>query len=205
MSMNNKLYQLNKEIWLCRKCPRFNFVSMPGYFPDKLEVLFIGRNPGQLHKRTSGWDDNLFVNLWSFDDFQKMYMQGLFEAPLGKYINSLVRDTIVWGLTNICKCRTPDNLPLAKEEIETCRQFLIDQILLSKPKIIVTFGAASFNWWFPNKVLEQYVNDIINIRLSYSNNSIPLIPLYHPASFNYDLLKIKDTQSVLYKARERYV
>ena len=44
-------------------------------------------------------------------------------------------------VTNICKCRPPENRPPEREEAAACMHWLKDQIRLVNPKIIVLVGA----------------------------------------------------------------
>jgi len=195
--MNQDLYELNKKIWKCRRCSRLFSPSQPGYFPDNLEILFIGRNPGQLYVRKSGWNDYDFIDIQDFDKFQKEYYLGLKESPVGKFILRIMPKEIIWGLTNICKCRSPNDSLLSKEEIENCRFYLQQQILISKPKSIVIMGSQPFNWWFPKYRIKDYVNTIQYIKLSYSDEQIPMLILYHPSSRKCDPVFIREKIQIL--------
>jgi len=163
---------------------------MPGYFTKDTKALFIGRNPGQLYERKSGWSDNKYATLNEYGLFQIAYAKGLMEAPLGKFISKLVDGTSVqWGLTNICKCRTPDDSPLSVEEIENCREYLTKQIILTDPQLIVTFGVQAWAWFSPTP-LAQMMSEDIQMRVECmhvqpSSREYIIFPMYHPASLKY--------------------
>src|SRR6185503_18807254 len=121
---SNTLKELNQKIWKCNKCTGCDFPSMAGYFPKNLDVLVIGQNPGQLHKRKSGWDDSEYAfNDEDWSKFQQDYAKGLMEAPLGKWLNDGFQGRVIWGLTNIVKCRTESNL-VDFEMQANCRPWL---------------------------------------------------------------------------------
>lgn len=197
--MNGDLYNLNKAIWECRKCERFDFASQPGYFSECTKILFIARNPGQLYVRKSGWSDFEFINLENFDSFQKGYSKGILEAPIGKFIMSILPEKYMelWSITNIAKCRTPNDSALSPLEIDNCRPFLQEQILLCKPLLIVTMGGPAFNWWYPELKLSDYVNEITTVKLSYATTKVPLLHIYHPSSFRINRAILKNKVSEL--------
>jgi uracil-DNA glycosylase len=52
-------------------------------------------------------------------------------------------------ITNIVKCRPPENRDPKPDEIKTCSPYLFEQIKKMKPKIIITLGRFSFNFLVP--------------------------------------------------------
>lgn len=46
-------------------------------------------------------------------------------------------------ICNAIKCRPPDNRTPTSQELETCRPYLEQQILLTKPKVIVALGKSA--------------------------------------------------------------
>jgi len=156
---------------------------MAGYFPKGAEILFIGTNPGQLNKRQSGWDDTSYSDSEEWSEFQRGYAKGLFEAPMGKWIQKGMNDRRDWAFTNIVKCRTPDNAPPSLEEISTCRPWLQNQIKLTKPKIIITLGASAYNWFDTIISMDR----VRGMPLSINNLFFTgiLIPMDHPAYQRY--------------------
>ena len=74
------------------------------------------------------------------------------------------------------KCRPPNNRDPEKDEIEKCLPFLLKQIEIIKPEIIVTLGRIS------TSVLLNSNERINNLRGKFYNlNGIKLMPTFHPA------------------------
>jgi len=156
---------------------------MAGYFPKNLDVLVIGQNPGQLHKRKSGWDDSEYAfNDEDWSKFQQDYAKGLMEAPLGKWLNDGFQGRVIWGLTNIVKCRTESNL-VDFEMQANCRPWLQQQLLRLKPRIILILGAQAWAWWKVLYSIDRAEGKLFYTERKYFNGLI--MPLYHPAYKKY--------------------
>lgn len=96
-------------------------------------------------------------------------------------------------ITNIVKCRPPNNRDPKPEEIKTCQKYLIEQIKQMKPNIIVTLGRFSFNFLVPEKTITEWRWNFYRIqwiqgkKLDFS----PLVlAIYHPAVALYNPSKI---------------
>lgn len=156
---------------------------MPGYFPKETEILFIGANPGQLNKRESGWDDAEYAEDEDWSVFQQGYAKGLFEAPMGKWIQEGMGGSKAWSFTNVIKCRTPENKAPNPEEIGNCRPWLEQQISLKKPKAIVTLGGTAWSWFDPLITMDRVLGTTCGISRHFYEGII--MPLYHPAYLRY--------------------
>jgi len=80
-------------------------------------------------------------------------------------------------IANIVKCRPPNNRVPTLEEVSACKPYLMDQIALIKPKIIVALGSTSYH-----HLTDDYDMPISKIRgevLEYGDAK--LIPTYHPS------------------------
>ena len=84
-------------------------------------------------------------------------------------------------ITNILKCKTPNNRDPLRSEINNCNSYLLKQIELIKPKIIVALGKVS-----GNSLLNK--DDSLNKMRStfHKFNSIPLKVTYHPVTLLND-------------------
>jgi DNA polymerase len=80
-------------------------------------------------------------------------------------------------LTNVLKCKTPSNRDPLLSEVNNCNSYLLKQIEIIKPKIIVALGKVAgkslLNKDLPLKELRSQF---------YEFNSIPLKVTYHPQS-----------------------
>jgi len=79
-------------------------------------------------------------------------------------------------ITNIVKCRPTDNREVSPTEAHTCQPFLLKQIKLIKPKIIVTLGATAYYY------LTGDETNIYKVRGTlHKQNDYILVPTYHPS------------------------
>jgi DNA polymerase len=79
-------------------------------------------------------------------------------------------------ISNIVKRRPPENRDPLPEEIEAYKPYLGKQIEIIKPKIIVTLGRFSMNYFLP---LAKISNDHGKI---FPQKDFLIYPLYHPAA-----------------------
>lgn len=79
-------------------------------------------------------------------------------------------------ITNVVKCRPPDNRDPEADEIESCRPWLEQQLELVDPKVIVTLGK------FASQLLLQSREGITRLRgRCYEFGGRILVPTVHPA------------------------
>ena len=84
-------------------------------------------------------------------------------------------------LTNICKCRPPENRDPLPEEIKECWSWLEKQIAIIEPGIIVTLGKYSLNCFIPEAKISEIHGQLIDIEIK-KIGKIKLFPLHHPAA-----------------------
>lgn len=151
---------LKKEVKNCKKCTLFksrkNIVFGEGNLYAKL--MFIGEAPGK------------------YEDLSGKPFVGDAGKLLSKIIDAmhLKREDVY--ICNILKCRPPNNRDPLPEEVEKCLPFLIKQIELIKPEIIVTLGKIS------TSVLLNTSEKINKLRGKFYNyKGIKLLPTFHPA------------------------
>jgi DNA polymerase len=146
----------------CTKCPlhaqgRTN--PVPGAGPYTAEIMFIGEGPG-------------------FNEDK----QGLpFVGQSGRLLEELLamiglnRSQVF--ITNVVKCRPPENRDPLPEEVSTCtNSYLFEQIKLIDPKVIVTLGRFSMGLFFPDAKITQ-----IHGRAKWVDGRA-VLPLFHPAA-----------------------
>ncbi len=91
-------------------------------------------------------------------------------------------------ITNTVKCRPPNNRTPYKEEIEACLPYLLEEISILSPKIIVTLGRVSGE--AIRSTLGLRWRGITNERrvvkeIEYDSKKIKLLSTYHPAAALY--------------------
>ncbi|MGN0468571.1 MAG: uracil-DNA glycosylase family protein [Acutalibacteraceae bacterium] len=123
------MYKTIEELELacreCQKCPlgktRTNLVFSAGRSDSK--IMFVGEGPGQQ------------------EDLQGLAFVGKSGQLLDKYLEVIDLDrTKNIYITNIVKCRPPNNRDPKEEESEMCIDWLRSQVRFIRPKIIVCLG-----------------------------------------------------------------
>jgi uracil-DNA glycosylase len=129
-----KLDSLNQQVRTCRLCRlcRTRLNGVPGDGNDHAEVLFIGEGPG----------------------FHEDREARPFVGPAGQFLDELLeiaglRRSDVY-ITNVVKCRPPQNRDPLPDEIDACAPYLERQIATIDPVLIVTLGRFSMGRFFPN-------------------------------------------------------
>ena len=135
---------------------RINLVFGEGN--PKADLLFIGEGPGADEDATG----RPFV--------------GAAGKLLDKIIEAIGLKRGDVYITNVVKCRPPNNRKPTTEEIAACEPFMFREIDVVKPKVIVTLGAT------PLFSLLRVKEGITKVRGSfYSYKGIPVMATFHPA------------------------
>lgn len=136
----NKDIELNKlkvECENCQKCElgktRTNIVFSDGSCEAK--ILLIGEAPGADEDATGT----------------------PFVGRAGKYLSALIEESGLdrkkdFYICNTVKCRPPENRVPTDEEKQLCENFLLEQIKIVKPKVIVLCGATSAKSFLGKKI-----------------------------------------------------
>lgn len=100
-------------------------------------------------------------------------------------------------ISNVVKCRPPNNRPPALNEISTCKKILLEkEIEIVAPKIICTVGMSALNALIPTK---QPLGLLRGKLLYYKN--ILIFPTFHPA---YILRNNKELEKFINDLKEAY-
>ena len=81
-------------------------------------------------------------------------------------------------ITNIVKCRPPKNRDPKPEEAAACENYLMRQISLIQPKIILTVGRIAAHNLLKT---DLRVGALRGKRFEYADTGIPVVVTYHPA------------------------
>lgn len=167
--MPKNFERLNQQIKKCKKCLlwRTRTQAVPGEGSLRVKILIIGESPGQEEDKQG----QPFCG-----------RAGRFLDELLKLAN-LRREKIY--ITNVIKCRPPDNRTPKKEEVEKCRTWLEEQIKILKPKLIITLGCSALNWFFPNLKISKVHGQILKIsknKFSTFNFKFLIFSTFHPAA-----------------------
>jgi DNA polymerase len=165
MSKQTQLEKLNLEISQCTQCSlragcqRVVF----GTGNAQAKIMFIGEAPGKK-------EDELGIPF-----------VGSTGRILDKMLESIQLKRGDVYLTNLCKCRPPENRDPLPTEIQTCSTWLEKQIQLINPEIIVTLGRYALNYFLPQAKISQVHGDISEINIE-KIGKVKLFPLHHPAA-----------------------
>ena len=104
-------------------------------------------------------------------------------------------------IANIVKCRPPNNRTPLPEEREACRPYLLEQIRIAEPKIMILLGATA---------IQGLVDPKAKIGASRGHwltwQGIQIMPTYHPAALlrnpSYKAVVWEDLKLVIEKYRE---
>ena len=115
--------------------------------------------------------------------------QGLpFVGASGRFLNEmleaagLVRSDVY--ITNIVKYRPPNNRDPLPEEKKAFWPYLMRQLEIIQPKVIITLGRHSMECFIPDAKISQQHGKAK--RVKYHDSEFLVIPLYHPAAALYN-------------------
>ena len=156
------LNSFNNQINQCQKCSlggtRNNFVF--GFGDPNASLLLVGEAPGE----------------------QEDIKGEPFVGRAGKLLDKILlainrsREKDVY-ICNVLKCRPPENRNPLPNEVKECEPYLIHQINLIKPKLIVALGRVA------GMTLLNVDNSLKSMRgIIHDYNGTPLIVTYHPAA-----------------------
>ena len=92
----------------------------------------------------------------------------------------LSRDDVF--ITNVVKCRPPDNRDPRTDEIASCRRFLSRQIEAISPQVVATLGRHALAVFAPGAVIGEAHGAPYQGERRNLDSGVILFPLYHPAA-----------------------
>ena len=132
------------------------------------EIVFVGEAPGKNED-----------------------LQGIpFVGAAGKFLNEMLesidkkREDIY--ITNIVKYRPPDNRDPEPKEKEDCNEWLINELKIISPKLIVFLGRHSMTRFFPTEKISDLHGKLLIKSIPELGKKQSFLPLYHPAAALYN-------------------
>lgn len=115
--------------------------------------------------------------------------QGLpFVGAAGKFLNEMLAsiglDRQDIYITNIVKYRPPNNRDPLPQEKKAFWPFLVRQCDVIEPKIIVTLGRHSMEYFLHDMKISQIHGE--PKRIQFGERKVVIVPLYHPAAALYN-------------------
>ncbi len=164
---SDRLDEISRDVKSCTECRLHEERrhAVPGEGDHEAKIMFIGEAPGKQEDEAG----RPFVG-----------RAGALLEELLKEAGFSREDVFI---TNVVKCRPPDNRDPRKDEIETCKPYLEEQIDLLEPKLIVTLG----NHAAETLIGRSGMKDMHGQEFEYKG--VKVIPMYHPAAglYNPDL------------------
>lgn len=172
LQLPQNMQELRKQLSKCHLCElsksRKNVVFGEGNLNAK--ILFIGEAPG------------------ASEDASGKPFVGRSGEMLDKIIVNVLKipkDHVY--ITNIVKCRPPQNREPSPVETHTCMPYLYKQVELIKPKIVVTLGATAYHYFTGDETPISKIHGTI-----IEKDGLVVMPTYHPGyllrnpSFKHD-------------------
>ncbi len=156
-----RLAELDAQVKTCRDCRlhegRTNTVFGTG--DPSAAVMFIGEGPGRE------------------EDLKGEPFVGRSGQLLTKMLAAIdLRREDVY-ITNIVKCRPPDNRNPEEDEVRCCEKYLSAQIDAIRPRIICALGRIAAQWLLGTK---DSLTEMRRAENSYQGT--PVLVTYHPAA-----------------------
>ena len=169
---------VGREIIKCTRCPLHKSAirRVIGKGSCNPKVFFIGEAPGKSENETG------------------IPFYGRAGKKLDKMIEYMGLSEKDWMVTNTVKCHPPENRKPKINEIECCKPFLIAQITLLDPKIIILLGNTAEKILLPREKT--------GMGSPCRTEGRTILKLYHPAALIYTSSKIEIQHAFIDKNRE---
>lgn len=178
---NETLEDIRLDIGNCTRCPlwegRTKIVHSEGN--PNADLVFVGEAPG------------------ANEDAEGRPFVGRAGQLLNKIIEAIgmKREDVFIG--NINRCRPPGNRTPTLAEAHTCRPFLLREIAVIRPKVIVVLGNTATQNLLDTKV------GITKLRGTFQDYyGVKVMPTFHPAYLLRDPTKKRETWEDMKKVRE---
>jgi uracil-DNA glycosylase family 4 len=152
------------EVLVCTRCrlSENRKHAVPGEGTGSARVMFVGEAPGE----------------------QEDILGRPFVGAAGKLLTELLESIKLERkdvyITNIVKCRPPNNRPPRRDESASCMPYLDRQIALIQPKVICPLGNSAIHALLNS---DGSVTDVHGI--AFEKGAVTYFPMYHPAAALY--------------------
>ena len=157
----SELASIEARAKACTKCAelsRCRHSVVFGVGSASAEIMFIGEAPG------------------ADEDAQGIPFVGRAGQLLTKIVEAMGYRREDVYIANIIKCRPPQNRTPEPDEVANCLPYVLSQIELIQPKVIVALGATALR-----ALLDVHLG-ITKMRGHwYTFRDIPIMPTFHPA------------------------
>src|SRR5206468_6600434 len=153
------------EVRTCTRCrlAEGRTRAVPGEGHPDTEVLFVGEGPGQT------------------EDAQGRPFVGRAGELLVKLLASIGWRRQEVFITNIVKCRPPENRDPEPDEIAACAPYLQRQLEILDPALVVTLGRHSLGRFMPGSRISQAHGTVRPVDPATGASNALVFAMYHPA------------------------
>ncbi len=154
------------EVRACTNCRlhETRTLAVPGEGSPDTEVVFVGEGPG--------------FN----EDRQARPFIGRAGALLTKFLGTLGWQREDVFITNIVKCRPPENRDPEPDEIAACAPYLRRQLEVLDPALVVTLGRHSLGRFMPGERISHAHGTVRPVDPATGAANALAFALYHPAA-----------------------
>jgi len=161
-----ELEELKEECQHCKRCvlgeTRNNIVFSDGN-PKSARVILVGEAPGENEDKTG----TPFVGRAG-----KLLNEFLEKAGISRAEDLYIINTV--------KCRPPKNRVPSDEEKKQCEEYLLRQIEIINPKIMIFCGATALKSFYDKKIaISKIRGEILDIEIGGQQRKC--IPIFHPS------------------------
>ena len=163
------LAQVQQEAAVCLKCPlsRTRTCAVPGEGASSAKVLLIGEGPGK------------------HEDLQGRPFVGAAGRVLNELLESIQMRREDIFISNVVKCRPPQNRDPRPDEVEACWPYLERQVAALNPKLVVLLGRHAMDRFLPNQRISHDHGKAKRRSIKGLGTRV-YFPVYHPAAALYN-------------------
>ena len=160
VARESSVLSLEETILNCQKCPlaQTRTHAVPGEGNLNAELMFVGEAPGR------------------DEDIQGRPFVGKAGQLLTRIIRAMNFRREEVYITNVIKCRPPGNRNPQGSEIASCKGYLLTQIEMINPKVIVTLGRVAADFFIRSSL------GMTALRGDFHDfQHIKVMPTFHPS------------------------
>jgi len=148
------------EVAACRKCPLAGLRTrtVPGEGNPSARLMFVGEAPG------------------ADEDVQGRPFVGKAGRLLDRIIAAMGFERGETFIANILKCRPPNNRDPRPEEVRACSPYLLRQVAILRPPVIVALGKPAANFFTGG---EDAIGALRGRFFDFQG--VQVMPTFHPA------------------------
>lgn len=181
------LEELHKQILSCVNCSlsEIRKNAVPGEGNPNSGIVIIGEAPGH------------------WEDVQGKPFVGRSGKLLDKIMSEFGFDRTKVFITNIVKCRPPENRKPNKIEKASCSLFIQNQLSIIKPRVIIPLGNTAGEWIFKKYNLKwPKITEANGQIFKLDSENLIILPAFHPAAVLRNPNRTDEFRAVFQKLRE---